>query len=575
MAKKIKVTIEDKDKQKNSVVIEESVAKQSLKNENSAIKKDGGLTKQTVQTKKPRKLKREVLSVKRKVLKSKQPYTDTGLQGKHVKVLRRDNTGKLLVGLTAISLILIMVVVGQFFVLESTDPTNVIRNGTMINGVNVGGMASIDAEQLIYDVFSKKSEDFSLTINYQDKSWKYTKDDFKVNSEIHTIIEEAQKRNEVVDNYEMQNKVLGDLTEQGVNVNVAFNYIFVGLDQKIDDIISQIEYDSVDSVVNFKPNSNNVFEITEHKNGLRVNKEELYYNINEQFLTSNNIVVDLPTMEELPMVTKEDNINQTQLVSSFTTNVSDSTGNRKRNVKLALEKVNGLIVEPNQEISFNKLTGPHTESNGYKVATIIYKGKFVDGVGGGVCQASTTLYNALLKADVDILEVHKHTLPVKYVPLGLDAMVSEYVADLRFKNVKETPLYIQTISDSESVKVNIYGTPLGYQIKTSSETVATLKHSGDKIIMDTNKEYTDKVLFKGEQFRFTYPRDGFEAKAFVEYIKDGMVFEKKEIRHEYYSPQNGIIIEGVEDVPSGMNAITTNTSIGVTADSFIPTSFCP
>ena len=517
---------------------------------------------------------------------SKQVFSDSGLQGKKSKVLKRDNANRLLLGLSAISLVLVMVVMGQFFIMESEDPSNVIENGTMINGVNVGGMDYYDAEKLIYDVFKEKSENFSLTLKYKDKTWTFDKDDFKVNSEIHTIIEEAQKRNEIVESYEKQTETLKDLQNDGASVNVAFNYIFVGLDEKIDEIIKEIEIEPVNSEIKFNAENSNPFEVTEHKNGLRVNKEQLYFDINEQFNKTNNVEVEIKTFEQVADVTKQENLENTTQISTFVTYVSDSTGGRKSNVKKALDCFNGFVVEPNETVSFNKVTGPHTLDNGYKIATIIYNGRYVDGVGGGICQASTTLYNALLLADAEILEVHKHTLPVKYVPLAMDAMVSDYVADLKFKNVSDEPLYIQTVCDSESVRVNIYGKKLDKEIKTRSETLETIKHTGDKIVPDTNKEYSDKVLFKGEQYRLTYPRNGYEAKAYVEYYVDGKKVEEKEIRHEIYKPQNGIVVEGVEDVPAGMNIIdgkveTVNDNASQTSlnnaaeDNFIPTMFCP
>ena len=517
---------------------------------------------------------------------SKQVFNDSGLQGKKSKVLKRDNANRLLLGLSAISLVLVMVVMGQFFIMESEDPSNVIENGTMINGVNVGGMDYYDAEKLIYDVFKEKSENFSLTLKYKDKTWTFDKDDFKVNSEIHTIIEEAQKRNEIVESYEKQTETLKDLQNDGASVNVAFNYIFVGLDEKIDEIIKEIEIEPVNSEIKFNAQNSNPFDVTEHKNGLRVNKEQLYFDINEQFNKTNNVEVEIKTFEQVADVTKQENLENTTQISTFVTYVSDSTGGRKSNVKKALDCFNGFVVDPNETVSFNKVTGPHTLDNGYKIATIIYNGRYVDGVGGGICQASTTLYNALLLADAEILEVHKHTLPVKYVPLAMDAMVSDYVADLKFKNVSDEPLYIQTVCDSESVRVNIYGKKLDKEIKTRSETLETIKHTGDKIVPDTNKEYSDKVLFKGEQYRLTYPRNGYEAKAYVEYYVDGKKVEEKEIRHEIYKPQNGIVVEGVEDVPAGMNIIdgkveTVNDNASQTSlnnaaeDNFIPTMFCP
>ena len=561
----------------NDKVVEVKV---DSKDNNDIVKNTKTTKQQKGQNRKTKKKNTAKYNTGRPVLKkSDNVFYDTGLQGKKKRVLKRDNANKLLLGLSTISLVLIMVVVGQFFIMESTDPSNVIHNGTMINGVNVGGLESIEAEQLIYDVFKEKSEDFSLKINYNDKSWEFDKDDFKVNSEIHTIIEEAQKRNALLDDYDESKQTIDSMTKEGNSINVAFNYIFVGLDEKIEDIIKEIEIEPVDSQIIFNANNKKCFEITKDKNGLRVNKEQLYHDINEQFVKSNKIEVDIVTIEELPQVTEQDNINKTQLISTYTTYVSDSTGNRKSNVKKALQYFNGFVVEPNMEVSFNKVTGPHTESNGYKVATVIYNGQFVDGVGGGICQASTTLYNALLLADVEILEVHKHTLPVKYVPLAMDAMVSEYVADLKFVNTLDTPLYITTNCNSESVTVNIYGTQIDYEVKTRSETVAKLKNLGDKVVQDTKKEYTDKVLFKGEKFRLTYPRDGYEAKAYVSYYKDGKLVEEKEIRHEYYSPQQGIIVEGVEEVPAGFEAIESSTAVDINTNNIhnylIPTNMCP
>lgn len=561
----------------NDKVVEVKV---DSKDKNDIVKNTKTTKQPKGQNRKTKKKNTAKYNTGRPVLKkSDSVFYDTGLQGKKKRVLKRDNANKLLLGLSTISLVLIMVVVGQFFIMESTDPSNVIHNGTMINGVNVGGLESIEAEQLIYDVFKEKSEDFSLKINYNDKSWEFDKVDFKVNSEIHTIIEEAQKRNALLDDYDESKQTIDSMTKEGNSINVAFNYIFVGLDEKIEDIIKEIEIEPVDSQIIFNANNKKCFEITKDKNGLRVNKEQLYHDINEQFVKSNKIEVDIVTIEELPQVTEQDNINKTQLISTYTTYVSDSTGNRKSNVKKALQYFNGFVVEPNMEVSFNKVTGPHTESNGYKVATVIYNGQFVDGVGGGICQASTTLYNALLLADVEILEVHKHTLPVKYVPLAMDAMVSEYVADLKFVNTLDTPLYITTNCNSESVTVNIYGPQIDYEVKTRSETVAKLKNLGDKVVQDTKKEYTDKVLFKGEKFRLTYPRDGYEAKAYVSYYKDGKLVEEKEIRHEYYSPQQGIIVEGVEEVPAGFEAIESSTAVDINTNNIhnylIPTNMCP
>ena len=220
---------------------------------------------------------------------------------------------------------------------------------------------------------------------------------------------------------------------------------------------------------------------------------------------------------------------------------------------LALKKLNGTIVKPNETKSFNQIVGPQTESGGYESAIIIINGAFKNGIGGGICQASTTLYNALLLADVEVDEVHKHTLPVKYVEMALDAMVSEGTSDLVFKNTSDNDLYIKSYVKGDDATVEIYGKSLpdGVTVKRSAEFIKSIPHGGDKVIVDTNGEYRDKVIYKGEYYRLKYPVDGYEAKAYKEYYKDGKLIDKQEIRHEKYSPQQGIVIEGAEDLPEG------------------------
>ena len=191
------------------------------------------------------------LAAKKPSLKSTKVVSDSGLQGKKTKVLKKDNTGKLLVALSGISLLLVMIVMGQFFILESGDPSNTLTKGTIINGVNVGGLSYTAAEELLADVFRQKSDNFKLNITYEDRVWSFDKNDFKVNSEIHTIIEEAQKRDQINSSYQNQTEKLEELKKQGVSINVAFNYVFVGLDNKIDEIISEVEVEPVSSMIVF------------------------------------------------------------------------------------------------------------------------------------------------------------------------------------------------------------------------------------------------------------------------------------------------------------------------------------
>ncbi len=145
------------------------------------------------------------------------------------------------------------------------------------------------------------------------------------------------------------------------------------------------------------------------------------------------------------------------VIGTYSTNYSTSSANRKENIRLASEKINGRILNPGEVFSFNAEVGPRTSANGYKVAHVYSGSKVVDGIGGGICQVSSTLYNAVVFADLEIVYRTNHSMPVYYVPLGRDATVSYGTIDFKFKNNKESPIKIEAIADGTNFTINVYG----------------------------------------------------------------------------------------------------------------------
>ncbi len=131
----------------------------------------------------------------------------------------------------------------------------------------------------------------------------------------------------------------------------------------------------------------------------------------------------------------------TTMVGSCTT-VYNATVPRATNVQLAASKINGTIVQPGQTFSYDKTVGPRTAANGFVEAPIYISGQHGVGIGGGICQVSSTLYTALITAGIPATERHEHSLPVSYLPSGYDATVSSGVYDLKFKNTYDKPLLI-------------------------------------------------------------------------------------------------------------------------------------
>ena len=179
------------------------------------------------------------------------------------------------------------------------------------------------------------------------------------------------------------------------------------------------------------------------------------------------------SMEEVRRVTAR--------LASFATLFDSSNRPRSFNIALACGKINGISILPGETFSFNDTVGPRTAENGFKTAKIISGGKFVEGVGGGVCQVSTTLYNAVVLSGLKIVEFHPHSLKVSYVEPSRDAMVSGTYFDLKFKNTRKTPVYVRANADNGRIVCTIYGEDDSVKRTFLSRTVATLPQPEDEV----------------------------------------------------------------------------------------------
>ena len=419
----------------------------------------------------------------------------------------------------------------------------------VISGINMKGLSKIEAENTLNNHVLEKANGLRLKLTYKDKSWVYSSKDFVVSSNIHTIVDDAFRYSKLASNADDNINVI---TKQGYNYDIAFKHIFIDFEDKVNEIKKEIEEKAVNSTVDFLPDSSEKFKISKSKNGVKLDEDKLYSELEREFKKTNDIEIELKTVQVSPEITEDYYKDKLDILGEFSTDLSTSKGGRKHNVALALSKFNGKVIEAGESVSFNEVTGPQTQESGYNSALVIVNGEFVEGVGGGICQASTTLYNALLLSGSQIDEVHKHTLPVGYVELSLDAMVNEGTADLRFTNISDCPIYINSYVEGNRAYAKIYGKPIeeGVTFKRSVEFVRTIPHGGDKIIEDVNGDYSDKVTFKGEYFRLSYPKEGYEAKGYLEKYLNEELLSKELIRHEIYEPKKGVVIEGVKE-PAG------------------------
>ncbi|MEW6172223.1 MAG: VanW family protein [Bacillota bacterium] len=228
-------------------------------------------------------------------------------------------------------------------------------------------------------------------------------------------------------------------------------------------------------------------------------------------------------------------------LGEFTTTFDPTKVNRVYNISVAAGALNGLLVQPGEVVSFNKIVGPRSSEAGYKEAPTIINNEFVDSLGGGVCQVSTTLYNAVLLSGLEVVERHNHSLPVTYVPAGRDATVAYGGSDLQFRNNTDKYLYVRTVVTGNRLTIKILGNKkFKRKVELRSWVTETLK---PKVIRreDANLE-AGKEVVKQKGIR------GCRAKA-ERIIWDGDKKTTEQLRSSFYHPLDEIVAVGTKVVP--------------------------
>lgn len=198
------------------------------------------------------------------------------------------------------------------------------------------------------------------------------------------------------------------------------------------------------------------------------------------------------------------------LISSYTTKYDASNTNRSGNLKIAADKINGIVLMPGEEFSFNEIVGKRTIEAGYTNAKIYENGQVVDGLAGGICQISSTLYNAVLLANLEITQRRNHSFTTSYVPAGRDATVVYGTQDFRFKNSRTYPIKIEAGVANGIAEFNIHGIKeeIEYEIKIIPVTTQTIPYQTEYV--------PDATLAPGQQVVTQAGHSGYKVTTYIE-----------------------------------------------------------
>ncbi|MCX7922739.1 MAG: VanW family protein [Clostridia bacterium] len=246
---------------------------------------------------------------------------------------------------------------------------------------------------------------------------------------------------------------------------------------------------------------------------------------------------------------------------TMSTRFSTSTtndANRGVNIRLAVSKINGTILGPGQVFSFNDIVGPRSAANGYKVAHVYSRGKVIDDVGGGICQVSTTLYNAILFSDLQTVSRTPHMFTVGYVPYGRDAAVSYGSLDFKFKNSTKLPIKIEgTVSKDNKIFFTLKGT------KEDPKKAIDLVTKTVKTIDFQTKYIDDPTLEVGKTVVKQKGSKGYVIDTYKITKLDGKIVSEVKLHTSKYNPLTQEIRRGTKKAltptPQPKNVTATNT----------------
>jgi vancomycin resistance protein YoaR len=423
---------------------------------------------------------------------------------------------------------------------ESED--EVITKGVYIDSIDIGGMTVDEAKQAVKDyVDNLKSKRIVITV--EDEKETITLNDFDYDYEDNNYIEDALvigKSGNLIKRY----KELKDTEES----NLIYNLEFKLDDKKIKKFVEKklSEYDIKAENAGIK-RVNGEFQYTDHKVGRKIEVDQTVEAIKNAVLGEwNQQDLELPAVvvDDQPKYTKDMVEKCNTVLASFSTTYTTSSSDRAGNLANGARLINNTVLYPGDVFSaYEKLT-PFTTDNGYFEAGAYANGKVVDSIGGGACQVTTTLYNAVLLSELEIVERAAHSMTIGYVDLSRDAAIAGTWKDLKFKNDSDSPILIEAYTHDRTITFNVWGNETrdtkNRKIKFETVVLDEKQPGKDVITEDKTKPTSYVVTTQAAHI-------GYTAELYKVIYENGVEVSRTRINKSIYNPSPRYITVGTKE----------------------------
>ncbi len=410
--------------------------------------------------------------------------------------------------------------------------------GTSVSGISISGKTMEQAKKLLESNAESFIKPLNISVDANGDITTLTESDFEYTYDIDAVL--SSIKTEATD-------PSAEKTTESKTYEITASVTPESILKNTKVIEKKTNKDAVNARVSkFTPYSENRFEYEEAQQGCKIDSEDLNDQLTEVIQSGTNEYRIIAKVETVEAKIKVDDVkNNIKKLVTYQT-VSYNTANGTSNMKVSLEACNGSVIEPGATWSFNECTGDsNLESKGYKPAHVISEGQLVDGIGGGICQSSSTIYNAAVRANMEVEERYNHKWASAYVPTGLDATIDYPRLDLKLSNPTDYQMFMECKLVDSTLYVSIWG------YKSPS--------------YDIIKTYNELVSRDG---------DSYTVKAWRIYYKDGSEVDRESLGSSSYDNDNGYIfidagsdsnasydnIDEIEETTESENSSSNNNS---------------
>ena len=458
---------------------------------------------------------------------SKETHSSKSSKNQKNKNNNKNNKKKIIVISSVAAAVVVALGVTGFCLFQSgmfSNPTVdntefVFKDGTVVSGVSISGKTMEEAKKLLESKEESFIKPISISVDADGDVTTLTQSDFEYTFDIDAVL--SNVKNDALN-------PSGDNTSESKTYEITATVTVDSIEKNTKKIEKATNRNAKNAYVSkFNPYSDKRFEYAEAEKGRKLNAEDLTDQLKtavSQGAAESRIIADVETVDA--KINVDDLKKNIKKLSSYET-VSTNSANGTENMRVSLAACNGSVIEPGATWSFNECTGDsNLESNGYKSAGVIANGELTSGIGGGICQSSSTIYNAAIRANMDVEERYCHKWASSYVPTGLDATIDYPRLDLKLSNPTEYQMFMECKLVDSTLYVSIWGA------KDSSY---------DEI--KTHNEMTDKG------------GSSYTVKAWRVYYKDGKEVDRESLGSSEYDSDHGyVFIEADND----SNAKNTN-----------------